>query len=744
MNDAQAVGEPRPDDREHAERERRVGRHRRAPAVRGRAARGEREIDGDRHDHAAEAREQRQRHAAALAQLADVELAPRLEADDEEEERHQAGVDPLAQVEGDARAAEPDREGRVPEAVVAREIDVRPEERRDARCEQERRASGLRREELAHRRSEVACPGRVPGEGAGFGVLIRHRMILAAGAESGEAQCPAGSSTTTGMRRARLLRVLVVARIRVGERAPEPLALLALGVACVHVAGLAAHGHFRVRARLEVQVPERVLRRAALRRDHCIAVAGVRVEERVRSRLAALAPGRRQEEHGHLADAPGDLAAARPVDGVVDRCSRSGSQGSPSLNQPARRGSPQQVSGQSAPSTRRRTPPERSNGYAPPASSAGTSGCDARGCESRLGELRVASRGIGGDLDHKGWLQGYSATYRGAEKRDLLRRVTVAERLHMPSARRGDCSGSTPKPLTPAEPRRPGRPRRLLDADVHQLAAHRGPYIRAWSRAYRGDDGLVVHRSPHAGVLVRARDRARAAGDNGARDRLPGRRGQPLRNLGTPSTTTTGRRSTWLQTPRSRHQDSATSTSAKGVTSSRSASSSSCSASSASSSRSRASAWRREAELGSLANAGDVSSAIRTARREPLPHRRSAPTTCASTKLRALAGAWTVGRESVVLEEAGGSSSYRFDARRRCNSMLSAEARQPIPFRRAARRRVTTGAIATAWTSTWTGTGCSRTAASTRSCAPDGSDPRAHARDHIPPAGRRGVRIEFG
>ena len=198
---AQPVREPRPDDREHAERERRVGRHRRAPAVRGRAARGEREIEGDRHRHPAETREERQRHPAALAQLADVELAPRLEADDEEEERHQAGVDPLAQVERDARAAEPDREGRVPEALVAREIDVRPEERGDARCEQERGAPGLRREELPHRRSEVACPGGVPGEGAGFGVLIRHRMILAAGAESGEAQCPAGSSTTTGMRR---------------------------------------------------------------------------------------------------------------------------------------------------------------------------------------------------------------------------------------------------------------------------------------------------------------------------------------------------------------------------------------------------------------------------------------------------------------------------------------------------------------------------------------------------------------
>ena len=39
------------------------------------------------------------------------------------------------------------------------------------------------------------------------------------------------------------------------------------------------------------------------------------------------------------------------------------------------------------------------------------------------------------------------------------------------------------------------------------------------------------HRSPHAGVRVRARDRPRAAGDDGARDRLPGRGRQRLRDL---------------------------------------------------------------------------------------------------------------------------------------------------------------------------------------------------------------------
>ena len=66
----------------------------------------EREVDRDRDDHPAEPGEQRQREAAALAQLADVELAPRLEPDDEEEERHQPVVDPVAEVLRDPVAAD--------------------------------------------------------------------------------------------------------------------------------------------------------------------------------------------------------------------------------------------------------------------------------------------------------------------------------------------------------------------------------------------------------------------------------------------------------------------------------------------------------------------------------------------------------------------------------------------------------------------------------------------------------------
>ena len=55
---------------------------------------------------------ERQREPPPLAQLAEVELAARLEPDDEEEERHQPAVHPVAQVERDARAAELDRERR--------------------------------------------------------------------------------------------------------------------------------------------------------------------------------------------------------------------------------------------------------------------------------------------------------------------------------------------------------------------------------------------------------------------------------------------------------------------------------------------------------------------------------------------------------------------------------------------------------------------------------------------------------
>ncbi len=46
----------------------------------------------------------------------------------------------------------------------------------------------------------------------------------------------------------------------------------------------------------------------------------------------------------------------------------------------------------------------------------------------------------------------------------------------------------------------------------------------------------------------------------------------------------------------------------------------------------------------------------------------------------ALTGEWTIGRENVVLDQAGGSVAYRFDARD-AHLVLSSETREPIPFR---------------------------------------------------------------
>ena len=46
----------------------------------------------------------------------------------------------------------------------------------------------------------------------------------------------------------------------------------------------------------------------------------------------------------------------------------------------------------------------------------------------------------------------------------------------------------------------------------------------------------------------------------------------------------------------------------------------------------------------------------------------------------ALAGEWTIGRENVVLDQAGGSIAYGFHARD-AHLVLSPGAREPIPFR---------------------------------------------------------------
>jgi hypothetical protein len=46
----------------------------------------------------------------------------------------------------------------------------------------------------------------------------------------------------------------------------------------------------------------------------------------------------------------------------------------------------------------------------------------------------------------------------------------------------------------------------------------------------------------------------------------------------------------------------------------------------------------------------------------------------------AVTGEWTIGRENVVLDEAGGSIAFRFHARN-AHLVLSQGAREPVPFR---------------------------------------------------------------
>src|SRR5215813_2237135 len=134
-------------------------------AVRRRPASVEDEKDGDRHDHSAEAGQHRHRQASALAQLAQVELAARLQPDHEEEERHQAAVHPGVQILRQAGAAEPDGQLCIPHALVGRGAHVRPRERGDRRAEQHRGAAGLGPQEPAQRGLATACPRGVVGCG---------------------------------------------------------------------------------------------------------------------------------------------------------------------------------------------------------------------------------------------------------------------------------------------------------------------------------------------------------------------------------------------------------------------------------------------------------------------------------------------------------------------------------------------------------------------------------------------------
>ena len=137
-----------------------------------------RQKDRHRHGHPAEAGEDWQRDAAPLPQLPHVELAARLQPDDEEEERHQPAVHPAAKIERYARAGDVDRELRPPEVFVGRRVDVDPHERHQRRGKQERRATDLCAKEPPQRCLEAAGPGRPLRERPACGPGLSHLLLV--------------------------------------------------------------------------------------------------------------------------------------------------------------------------------------------------------------------------------------------------------------------------------------------------------------------------------------------------------------------------------------------------------------------------------------------------------------------------------------------------------------------------------------------------------------------------------------
>src|SRR5262249_37450070 len=75
-------------------------------------------------------------------------------------------------------AADADREHRLPDTLVRRNVDVRPGERRERACEQHGGAARLGAEKLPERRLEVPRPGGAARERRGGRLELRRPRIL--------------------------------------------------------------------------------------------------------------------------------------------------------------------------------------------------------------------------------------------------------------------------------------------------------------------------------------------------------------------------------------------------------------------------------------------------------------------------------------------------------------------------------------------------------------------------------------
>ena len=236
------------------------------------AAGVEREVDRDRHAIPPSAGEHRDRQPPALAQLAEVELALGLEPDDEEEERHQPLVDPVAQVGRDAAAADRDRQPRAPQRFVGvRPRRVGPHQRHDHPRQHHARPAGLGAEEVAHRRRQVARPGRPPCIGPGVVVAIHRRVTSSSlGARPARGEEGEGGHLSSPAWAQRTRSVHPQGRASRGDRVPLAFALSLVAIDSKQMALFAAFGSMS----LLVFVDFGGVRRARLRPTCRLSAAG--------------------------------------------------------------------------------------------------------------------------------------------------------------------------------------------------------------------------------------------------------------------------------------------------------------------------------------------------------------------------------------------------------------------------------------------------------------------------------------
>nr|WP_284253744.1 hypothetical protein [Pseudolysinimonas kribbensis] len=119
------------------------------------------EEDRDRKGHAGDAGRERHQQLTSIAQLTEVELAARLEPDDEEEERHQALADPVAQRHAEPDVADLHRQREAPDSAVRPEVDARPDHGGDDCGQQDAGAGGFGAQEPAELRGDAPRPDGV-------------------------------------------------------------------------------------------------------------------------------------------------------------------------------------------------------------------------------------------------------------------------------------------------------------------------------------------------------------------------------------------------------------------------------------------------------------------------------------------------------------------------------------------------------------------------------------------------------